>query len=216
MARASYTAGEKLADGCVHAVGITASIVAAIILVFLVAGALPPLSTASVAVYAATLVALFIASALYHMVPWPRLKAIFRRFDHAAIYLKIAGTYTPLALIKMAAVPGGILLGGVWAIGLFGVAFKLFWPHHLERTSYVLYFGAGWSGIFVLDEILSSFSLAVLILLGVGGALYTVGVAFHLWSSLRYHNALWHGFVLAASACHYSAIICAVAPELNT
>ena len=133
-----------------------------------------------------------------------------RRIDHAAIYLKIAGTYTPLALIKMAAVPGFTLLTGVWAVGLFGAACKLLLPGRFERTSYVLYLLAGWAGLFVLDELLAAFSLPVLVLLGVGGVLYTAGVAFHLWRSLPYHNAVWHGFVLAASACHYTAIMLAV------
>jgi hemolysin III len=211
-----YTAGEKLADGCVHVLSVSASITGAVILVGLISGMLPALSTASVVVYAVTLVALFAASASYHMAPWPGTKDILRRLDHSAIYLKIAGTYTPLTLISMAAVPGGTLLAVVWAVGLLGIVFKLFLPGHLERTSYALYLVAGWAGLLMLDELLATFSLAVLVLLGVGGALYTIGVAFHLWKSLPYHNAVWHGFVLAASACHYSAILCAVVPELKS
>ncbi len=211
----AYTPREKLADGCIHALGVTVSIAGAVVLLCLVMGALPALSVASVAVYTLTLVGLFIASASYHMAPWPNMKDVLRRIDHATIYLKIAGTYTPLALIKMATVPGATLLTGVWAIGLFGVAFKLFWPRHLERTSYVLYLVAGWAGLFMLEELLATFSSPVLILLGIGGVLYTAGVAFHLWRSLPYHNAVWHGFVLAASACHYAAIMWAVVPELS-
>ena len=215
MSRASqaYTAGEKWADGCIHAVGISVSLAGAVVLVALVSGVLPTLSTVSVVVYALTLVALFVASASYHMAPWPNAKDVLRRLDHAVIYLKIAGTYTPLALIKMAAVPGLTLLTSVWAVGLFGAACKLLLPGRLERTSYVLYLLAGWAGLVMLDELLAAFSVPVLILLGVGGVLYTAGVAFHLWRSLPYHNAVWHGFVLAASACHYTAIMLAVAPQ---
>lgn len=210
-----YTPGERIADGCMHALGVSASIAGAAVLLALVIGTLPVLSTLSVAVYTLTLVGLFIASASYHMAPWPNLKDALRRIDHAAIYLKIAGTYTPLALVKMAAAPGLTLLTGVWAIGLFGAACKLFLPGQLERTSYVLYLLAGWAGLLMLDELIATFSTPVLVLLGIGGVLYTAGVAFHLWRSLPYHNVVWHGFVLAASACHYAAITYAVVPYLG-
>lgn len=211
----AYSPREKWVDGCIHAVGVTVSLIAAATLVCLVLGALPTLSTVSVVIYALTLVGLFVASASYHMAPWPNMKGVLRRIDHAAIYLKIAGTYTPLALIKMAAAPGLTLLTGVWAIGLFGAACKLFWPGRLERTSYVLYLVAGWAGLLMLDELMATFTTPVLVLLALGGILYTAGVVFHLWHRLPYHNAVWHGFVLAASACHYSAIMFAVLPELS-
>jgi len=207
---APYTARERLADGCVHAVGIAASLTGAVVLIALVAGAMPALSALSVVVYAASMVAVFAISASYHMVDWPRLKPLLRRLDHAAIYLKIAGTYTPLALIKMGGLPGHALLAGVWAVTLFGAAAKLFWPEHLERTSYVLYLATGWAGLLALDRLIASLSLPVLVLLAAGGVLYTAGFAFHLWRSLPYHNAVWHGFVLAASACHYAAMLSAL------
>lgn len=205
---------EKIADGVIHALGIAASTTAAVILLSIVAGTLTPGATLAIAVYAATLVAVFAASAGYHMVPWPALKPVLRRIDHAAIYFKIAGTYTPFALLKMATPMGYALLAAVWAIGLFGAAFKLFLPGRLERTSYALYLLAGWAGLFVLGELLASLSVAVLVLLAVGGVLYTVGVVFHLWSRLPYNTAVWHAFVLAASACHFAAIACVVAPQL--
>lgn len=211
-----YTAREKLADGCIHAIGIIASIMGAAFLMAIAAGALPASSILSIVVYATTLVAVFVISAGYHMIAWPPMKSVLRRLDHAAIYLKIAGTYTPLALIKMAGLPGHALLAGVWAVTLFGATAKLFWPEHLVRTSYVLYLAAGWAGLFTFEQLMASLSLHVIILLAVGGILYTVGVVFHLWRSLPYHNAVWHGFVLVASSCHYAAIMCAIAPELSS
>ena len=157
-------------------------------------------------VYGVALVAVFACSAAYHLISRPKLKAILRRCDHAAIYFKIAGTYTPFALLKIGGTVGVSLLGIVWVISMSGAALKLLWPEHFVRTSYVLYLGLGWSGILALDPLALAISPQVLMLLAAGGGLYTIGVVFHFWESLRYHNAVWHAFVLAASACHFAAV----------
>ena len=203
-----YTRGELVADGCVHATGVTFSLVAAAAMMTLAVNMLPATATASLGVYAFGMVAVFACSAAYNLASpaRPGLKAILRRFDHAAIYVKIAGTYTPLAL-KMGGVAGMVLLGGVWAITAFGATAKLFWPGQLARTSYVLYLVQGWAVLSTVGSLLPAVSSRVLILLFVGGCLYTVGVPFHLWEKLRYHNAIWHGLVLAGSCCHFAAII---------
>ncbi len=206
-----YTLGERVADGLIHVVGVTASLAAAATLVTVGIVYLPPLSTASVVVYSAGMLAVFCFSAAYNLVGRPGLKAILRRFDHAAIYVKIAATYTPFALVKMGGAAGIGLLAAVWAVGLFGVAAKLFWPAQLVRTSYVLYLAQGWACVAALGPLTEALPERALILLVVGGVLYTVGVVFHLWQSLRYHNAIWHGFVLVASACHFGAVVDAVA-----
>jgi hemolysin III len=203
-----YTRAELLADGCVHVTGVAFSLVAGAAMLTLAAHMLPAAFTAGLGVYAFGLIAVFACSAAYNMASpaRPGLKAILRRFDHAAIYLKIAGTYTPLAL-KMGNVRGIALLGGVWAITAFGATAKLFWPGHLARTSYVLYLVQGWAVLGALDALLPAVSSRALILLLLGGCLYTVGVIFHLWERLRFHNAIWHGLVLAGSICHFAAII---------
>jgi hemolysin III len=203
-----YTRGELVADGCVHATGVTFSLVAAAAMMTLAVNMLPAAATASLGIYAFGMVAVFACSAAYNLASpaRPGLKAILRRFDHAAIYVKIAGTYTPLAL-KMGGMAGMVLLGGVWAITAFGATAKLFWPGQLARTSYVLYLVQGWAVLSTLGSLLPAVSSRVLILLFVGGCLYTVGVPFHLWEKLRYHNAIWHGLVLAGSCCHFAAII---------
>jgi hemolysin III len=202
-----YTVGERVADGCIHLVGVVASLAAAATLITIAILYLPPLSTLSIAVYCTGLVAVFGFSAGYHLVGRPGLKAILRRFDHAAIYVKIAATYTPFALVKMGGLAGFGLLGAVWAVGLFGVAAKLFWPAQLVRTSYVLYLVQGWACVAALQPLSGALPTRALILLVLGGALYTIGVAFHLWHTLRYHNAIWHGFVLVAAGVHYAAIL---------
>jgi hemolysin III len=205
-----YTRAERVADGCVHVTGVAFSVLATAAMLTLAAKALPMASTASLGVYAFGMVAVFACSAAYHLSAHGKLKANLRRFDHAAIYVKIAGTYTPLALLKMGDAVGLALLGAVWAITAFGATAKLLWPERLVRTSYVLYLAQGWAVVAAFNSLLPAVSSRVLVLLVVGGCLYTVGVVFHLWERLRYHNAIWHGFVLAASACHFVAIVDAV------
>ena len=167
-------------------------------------------SIASLAIYGFGLVAVFACSAAYNLATEARLKAMLRRFDHAAIYVKIAGTYTPFAMVKMGDAAGFALLGAVWAITAFGATAKLLWPGRLVRTSYVLYLAQGWAIVAAFGPFASSVSGRVLLLLVVGGSLYTLGVIFHLWERLPYHTAIWHAFVVAASACHFAAIVDAV------
>jgi hemolysin III len=207
-----YSRAELVADGCIHITGVAFSLLAAAAMLTLAAKALPAASTASLGVYAFGMVAVFACSAAYNMATpaRPALKAILRRFDHAAIYVKIAGTYTPLALLKIGDAVGLALLGAVWAITAFGATAKLLWPERLVRTSYVLYLVQGWAVVAAFDSLVPAVSSRVLILLVVGGCLYTVGVVFHLWEKLPYHNAIWHAFVLLASGCHFAAIIEAV------
>jgi len=206
-----YTLSERISDGCMHVLGVTASLIAASILITFAITSLPALSTASVLIYTAGMVAVFCFSAAYNLVSTPRIKAFLRRCDHAAIYVKIAATYTPFALVKMGGAPGFALMGFVWAVGIIGVIAKIGWPAQLVRTSYVLYLAQGWACVAALNPLSSAVSERVLMLLIVGGVLYTLGVVFHLWQSLRHHNAIWHGFVLTASACHFAAVADALA-----
>lgn len=202
-----YTRGERIADAVIHVAGVSASIVAASVLLVVAFTYFAPHATASVSVYAIGLVAVFCCSAAYHLTRGPRLKAILRRFDHAAIYIKIAATYTPFAVVKMGGAAGIGLLAAVWLVALVGASAKLIVPGQFVRTAYVLYLAQGWAGLIVLKPLFLTLSSTALILLLVGGVLYTVGVVFHLWQRLRYHNAIWHAFVLSASACHFAAIV---------
>jgi hemolysin III len=204
-----YSAAERIADGSIHVLGVVASLVAATALM-IAALKLPPASIASLAVYGFGLIAVFACSAAYHLTTQGRLKALLRRFDHAAIYIKIAGTYTPFA-VMMGNAAGLALLAVVWAITAFGATAKLLWPQRLVRTSYVLYLAQGWAIVLAFGPFASAVSDRVLLLLVVGGLTYTVGVVFHLWERLPYHNAIWHALVVAASACHFAAIVDAVA-----
>jgi hemolysin III len=206
-----YSRGELIADGALHVLGVTASLIAAVSLVLLAIGELPPEATVSVLIYCTGLLAVFLCSAAYHLVTGPKLKALLRRFDHAAIYLKIAATYTPFAAIKMGGLAGMSLLGAVWVIAAIGIFTRLVLPGQFVRTAYVLYLAQGWACLAALRPLLELVPTSSITLLLLGGILYTAGIAFHLWQRLPYHNAIWHAFVLAASACHFAAVVVAVA-----
>ena len=202
-----YTVRERVADGCIHFLGVTASLAAAVTLIVLAARMLPALSVIPLGVYGAGLVAMFVCSAGYHLISKARAKEIFRRLDHAAIFVMIAGTYTPLALLNMGGAWGIGLLSAVWAIALIGVATKLALPRAFERLSVGLYLAQGWAALVTIKPLVAAVPTLTLVLIGVGGVLYTIGVLFHLWDRLPYHNAIWHGFVLVAAGVHYAAIL---------
>jgi hemolysin III len=201
-----YTRGERIADATIHVLGVGASVVAAAAMLVAACLYLAPDAAVSAIIYGTALIAVFGFSASYHLVTRPRLKAVLRRFDHAAIYVKIAATYTPFALVKLGGPVGLALLAGVWIVAVTGAAAKLVAPGQFVRTAYVLYLAQGWACLLVLKPLVLALSATALELLVVGGVLYTVGVAFHLWHKLPYNNAIWHGFVLLASACHFVAI----------
>lgn len=206
-----YTRSEKFADGCVHVLGIAAGVAGVAALFIAAAGSLPAISMASLVIYSVGLVAVLSFSAAYNLVNVSPLKAFLRRFDHASIYLKIACTYTPFLLVKLHGWEGPGMLAAIWAVALFGITAKLFFPHRLQRTSYVLYLSLGWCAVLIFPPMIASMSQQTLMLLAAGGIFYTVGVIFHLWQGLRYQNAIWHVFVLFGAACHYAAVMTSVA-----
>ncbi len=202
-----YTVRERVADGCIHVMGVTASLVALTVLLVVGVESQATLWIVSLAIYGLALVATFSCSAGYHLVVRPKLKEVLRRLDHAAIFLMIAGTYTPFILIKMDNAWGLGLLAVVWTMAAIGIAIKLFLPRFLDGLSTALYLVQGWAVIAAWQPLMSAMPGRVLTLLVVGGVLYTIGVVFHLWERLPYQNAIWHGFVLSAASCHYAAVM---------
>jgi hemolysin III len=202
-----YTFGERLADGTIHVIGVAASVIALIVLLVIGIRNETALMVAGLAIYGLALVATFGCSAGYHLVMRPKVKEIMRRFDHAAIFLMIAGTYTPFVLLKMNDAWGLGLLAVVWSMAAIGIAIKLFFPRFLDGLSTALYLVQGWAVLAAWEPLHAALPAGVLTLLMVGGVLYTVGVVFHLWNRLPYQNAIWHGFVLSAASCHYAAVI---------
>jgi hemolysin III len=205
-----YSAPERIADLCIHAIGVTASVIALAALIFIGVESKTALWIVGLSIYGLALVATFSFSAFYHVAMRPKLKEWLRRLDHAAIFLMIAGTYTPFILIKMNNAWGLGLLAVVWGMAAIGIAIKLFAPRYLEGISTALYLMQGWAILAAWEPLMTAVSGQVLTLLMAGGVLYTVGVVFHLWERLPFQNAIWHGFVLSAASCHYAAVMVAV------
>jgi hemolysin III len=200
-----YDRAELIADGTVHILGAVAAVAAATAMLVIAAIRAETVTILSVAIYAASLLAVIGISAAYNMWPVSRTKWLLRRFDHAAIYLLIAGTYTPF-MVHAGTPLTHAVLAVVWAIALFGAAVKLVAPGRFDRLAVALYLGLSWSGILVAHEVFHVISLPSAIMLVIGGLIYSGGVVFHLWESLRFQNAIWHGFVLVAAGFQYGAV----------
>ncbi|SFL29540.1 PAQR family membrane homeostasis protein TrhA [Methylorubrum salsuginis] len=207
----NYTPSEMRADGAVHVAGVVLGVLGAVCLIVTAALThLGWLERASLLIYATAMVAMLGASAAYNMWPISPRKWILRRFDHAFIYLMIAGTYTPVVALVGSGLVAWSLLALVWTVALAGIAIKILMPGRWDRVSIVLYLMLGWSGVLAYESVISGLSPSAFWLLATGGLLYSVGVVFHVWRSLPFQNAIWHGFVLAATACHYGTIITSV------
>lgn len=162
-------------------------------------------------VYAAGLLATLTCSALYNLNVAPAWRALFRRLDRAAIFVMIAGTYTPFSLVVIGDPWGWVLFGTVWLGAACGMAVTLALPLRFERGATIAYLALGWVVLLAIEPLVRALSLAGLLLLIGGGVLYSTGVVFHSWRRLPGQNAIWHGFVLAAAACHYAAVLIEVA-----
>jgi hemolysin III len=161
----------------------------------------------SVAVYGAGLLAMLGCSALYNLAGHGPGKALRRRLDHAAIFIMIAGTYTPLAAIAIGGAWAASLLLFVWTIAAAGAVLKLLHPGWPEPLSIAAYLSLGWAAVVAIDQLIAAVSLQAFVLLTAGGILYSLGVLFYRWERLPYQKAIWHGFVLTAAVCHYFAIL---------
>ena len=206
-----YDRPELIADGIVHGIGITLGLVGVTVLVAMVSTSTQALQFASVLSYTTGLLAMLGLSAAYNMWPISRVKSLLRRFDHSAIYLLIAGTYTPFLAQMKSSVTSVVMLAGVWAVAIAGVTLKLVLPGRLDRLSVVFYLLLGWSGAFAYNAVAPALPNSAVWLLAAGGVLYSIGVVFHAWQSLRFQNAIWHGFVLLGALCHYFAVFDVVA-----
>jgi hemolysin III len=165
-----------------------------------------------VSVYGGTLIALYAASTIYHACRSPRLRKVFQVLDHSSIYLLIAGTYTPFALVTLRGPWGWTLLGLVWGIAVFGITWKIIAIHRLPAVSLASYVVMGWLAIIAIKPLVASVQLAGILWLLAGGLAYTLGTIFLGWKKFTYHHAVWHLLVLAGSVCHYFAIVKYVVP----
>jgi hemolysin III len=207
-----YTLAEEIAHATTHGLGLALSVAALAILVVFASLRGDPWHIVSVSIYGTTLVLLYAASTLYHAVPSPRAKGVLRSLDHAAIYLLIAGTYTPFTLTSLRGGWGWSLFGVVWGLALLGVLLEAFAGRRIKVLSLVLYLGLGWLAAVAVEPLLASVPLGGLVLLLLGGLAYSGGVVFYVWRRMPYHHAVWHVFVLVGSACHFFAVLLYVIP----
>ncbi len=205
-----YSRAERIADGIVHALGISGSVVATALLLGLMASQLGAGTLAALIIYSAALILMLTASGIYHFGAYTRFRPILRRIDHAAIYVKIAGTFTPLAVLLGTGF-GYAILAGVWAVALIGALRKLLAKRGKMPTGWLPYVALGWIGVMLLFPLTHIAPTPALALIAIGGLTYTAGVLFYRWESLPYANAIWHAFVLVASGCFFAAIATSVA-----
>ncbi len=208
------TIGEEIANGVTHGIGVALAVAALSILVTLAAerGG-DAWRIVSFSVYGATLILLYLASTLYHSFQNPKLKRLFNLLDHAAIFLLIAGTYTPFTLVTLRGAWGWTLFGIIWGLAVLGILFKVFFIDRLRVVSVFFYVGMGLIVLIAIDPLLDALSLRGLMWLSIGGLSYLIGVVFYLWKRLPYGHMVWHLFVLGGSICHFFGILWHVLPE---
>lgn len=209
----AWSAREELAHALSHGLGALLALGGLIGLVVAAARHGDAWHLGSAWVYGVTLVLLYAASTLYHALPHPRAKRLFRLFDHAAIYLLIAGTYTPFTLGPLRGPWGWALFGIVWAGAAAGIVFKCVALGRAPRLSVALYVLMGWCVVFALGPLARALAPGGLALVFGGGLCYTVGVVFYAWPRLRFGHFVWHLFVLAGSVLHYLAVLLFVIPR---
>lgn len=201
------TQGEELANALTHGTGLAASLAGLPILVLVAARSGGARQIVACSVFAATLVILYAASTLYHALPPSRAKQVLRVVDHSAIYLLIAGSYTPFTLGVLSGAWGWTLFGIVWGLAAAGILYKTLLGLRFPRLSTFWYVGMGWLAVVAIGPLTEALPAGGLAWLVAGGLCYTAGVPFYVRDRLRYRHAIWHLFVLAGSACHYAAVL---------
>ena len=202
-----WTVGEEVAHSVTHGIGLLGAVAGLVLLLVLAAATRDPWRITASAIYASTLVLLYGTSTLYHALSATRARDVFRVLDHSAIYLLIAGTYTPFALVSLRGPWGWTLLAIVWSLALAGVTMKAVFGARWPIISTALYIAMGWVVIIAVKPLVAHVPPAGIAWLVAGGLAYTGGVVFYAWTKLRYSHAIWHLFVLAGSVCHYIAVV---------
>lgn len=202
-----YSKGEEITNSILHGIGLGFAIAALTLLVVLASIYGGVWHIVSFAIYGATLVLLYLSSTLYHSFPHGNIKDIFQVFDHASIYLLIAGTYTPLTLIPLRGKLGWTIFGVVWGIAIVGIVFKIFFVKRFVILSTILYIVMGWMIIIAIRPLINAVNSINIIFLVLGGVFYTVGTIFYINKKIKFNHAIWHLFVLAGSVCHFFTIL---------
>ncbi|HET8802298.1 MAG TPA: hemolysin III family protein [Marinobacter sp.] len=205
---------EEWLNSATHGIGALLSVAGTAALIIAASQAGDTWKIVSFGIFGASLVLLYMASALYHGVRQPALKRAFKTLDHCAIFLLIAGTYTPFLLVNMRGTVGWTLFAVIWSLALTGVVLKIVFQNRFKLARVGIYLAMGWLITFASSDLAASVSDTALNLTIAGGIVYTVGVAFYLADRIPYMHAVWHLFVIGGSACHFGAIYYGVLPHV--
>lgn len=208
----SFNSKEERVNALTHGLGAILAVIAAIFLLKKGMGNLTNAQTAGLIIYSISMVILFLASTLYHSIESPKIRVFLKQLDHSAIYLLIAGTYTPFLMISLTNQKAQLLLWILWSLAALGVVFKLFFIHRFPKVSLAAYLIMGWLALLVIPDIYAALPRAGFFWLIAGGVSYTLGTIFYAAKKYPYTHAIWHLFVLAGAACHCWAIYYYVLP----
>lgn len=209
------TLGEEIASAITHGLGVIFSIVALVLLLMSATESGSSWNVTAVSVFGASMILLYLFSTLMHAIPHPRAKRVLQVFDHAGIYLLIAGSYTPFALVSLHGTLGWTLFGIVWGVAILGIIWKLFSTGKYMWVSNVTYLALGWICIIAIRPLYASLGHQGFMLLLAGGIAYSVGIVFYVWQKLPFNHAIWHLFVLAGSVFIFLSILLYVAPAAS-
>lgn len=209
---AVYPRSEEIANRLTHGLGALLGVAGLVLLVVASVRHGDAWHVVSTAIFGTTLVLLYTTSTLYHSFAAERTRVLLRKFDHAAIFLLIAGTYTPFVLVTLRGPWGWSLFGVVWGLAVAGVALKFWFAGRFRVVSTLIYVAMGWLVLIAIRPLMAALPAGGLQLLVAGGLCYTGGAVFYLWKSLPYHHAIWHVCVLAGSGCHWAAVYFHVVP----
>jgi hemolysin III len=202
-----YSIKEEIANAITHGIGVLLSIPALVYLIIFASKYGDAWHIVSFSIFGATMILLYLFSTLLHAIPHSKAKDIFEILDHSAIYLLIAGTYTPFLLVPLRGTLGFTLLGIVWGLAIAGIVLKIFFVKKFVILSTLAYILMGWLIIIAIKPLYEFLSPEGFALLLTGGLLYTIGAIFYVWRKIPYHHAIWHGFVLAGSAAMFFCIL---------
>lgn len=209
---AGYTLGEEIANAITSGIGTALSIAGLVIMVVYAALYGSVWHVVSVSIFGASLILSHLSSTLYHAISPPRAKSALKVFDHLAIYVLIAGTYTPFTLVNLRGLWGWSLFVLIWALAIGGVLIKLTRLNEVRYLSTAFYVAMGWTVVLVIGPVIENVATGGVWLLLAGGISYTVGVFFYVWNRVPYNHAIWHLFVIGGSAFHFFAVLLYVIP----
>ncbi|HIF9074196.1 TPA: PAQR family membrane homeostasis protein TrhA [Photobacterium damselae] len=210
---AGYSVKEEIANSVSHGLGMIFGIVGLVLLLVQAVNAkADALSIVSLSIYGGSMILLYLASTLYHAIPFERAKQALKTFDHCAIFLLIAGTYTPFLLISLRTPLAITLMVIIWLLALMGIAAKIVFVYRFKKLSLITYLTMGWLSLIAIYQLAMALSTGGLVLLALGGLIYSIGVVFYVNKRIPYNHAIWHLFVLGGSICHFCAIYFYVKP----